>query len=120
MRKTSTERVRRFRERNPWFRPWEYARRRCTDTKHKEYPNYGGIGIRCTLTREEVISLFIRDGGAKLSRPSLDRLDPDGHYSFENCRYIEWYDNIKDRRPPYGKTPRPVEIAQNEEIVWSE
>jgi hypothetical protein len=77
-----------------WFRPAEYAKRRCTDVKHREYPRYGGRGIEYLLTKEEVIKLFTRDDGDKLDRPSLDRIDPDGNYCFENCRFIEWSVNI--------------------------
>ena len=90
----STERVKAFRLRNRWYRPLEYAKRRCTDPKHKEYHRYGGRGIVCTLTREEAIYIYKRDNGDLLERPSLDRIDPEGNYSFENCRFIEWIDNV--------------------------
>lgn len=81
-------------KRNKWYRPWEYARRRCTDVKHREYPRYGGRGIRCLLSKADVLALYERDAGHLLDRPSLDRIDPNGHYSLENCRFIEWSENI--------------------------
>lgn len=34
------------------------------------------------------------DGNQKL-RPSVDRLDPDGHYSIDNIRIITWQDNSR-------------------------
>lgn len=102
--KKSTERVEAFRKRNPWHRPAEYAKRRCTDPKHKEYKRYGGAGIKYILTKEEVIMLFQRDSGHLLKKPSIDRIDPKGNYEFSNCRFIEHHDNICKREPEYACT----------------
>lgn len=84
----------RWRENNRWFRPLEYARRRCTDPNHRAYRWYGGRGIKCELTYEECRALYIRDNGDSLVRPSLDRLDETKNYTFDNCQFIEWLDNI--------------------------
>lgn len=83
-----------YRKTYPWFRPWEYAKRRCNDPKHRSYRWYGGRGIKCTLTREQVIFLFERDKGWNLEEPSLDRIDDNGDYFLENCRFIELWDNV--------------------------
>lgn len=91
---TPTERIKKYRDKHFWFRPLEYAKRRCTDKNHKSYPSYGGRGVICTLTYAEAKILYERDNGYLLNRPSLDRKDPDGHYCFENCRYIEHADNV--------------------------
>jgi len=100
----STEGVKRFRARNPWYRPLEYAKRRCSDPKHREYFRYGGRGIKCFLTSKDAKMLYTRDNGDALKQPSLDRIDPDGNYTLENCRYIERVDNIKQRRQRIPKT----------------
>lgn len=93
------ESTKKWREERPWYRPLEYAKRRCTDKNHKAYSSYGGRGIRCTLTYPEAKILYERDRGHKLKQPSLDRKEPDGHYTFRNCRYIELVDNVARRRP---------------------
>lgn len=93
------ERTKKWRENNRWFRPLEYARRRCSDKKHKEYHRYGGRGITCSLTSAEAKILYIRDKGHLLKKPSLDRKEPDDHYCFDNCQYIELVDNVNRRRP---------------------
>jgi len=86
---TPVERRRQSRKMKPWARSVEYARRRCTDRGYHAWKFYGGRGIKCTLTREQAHQLFLRDEAQLLEKPSLDRIDPDGDYTFENCRYIE-------------------------------
>lgn len=87
----------RYRKRKPWVRFVEWARRRCNDTREKEFRNYGAKGITCQLTASDVEKLWIRDNAAKLKKPSLDRIDASKSYTVENCRFIEFYENI--RRP---------------------
>jgi hypothetical protein len=68
---------------------------------------------------EEAKILFERDKAWDLVKPSLDRMDPDGDYTFTNCRFIEHQDNIMDHRPPgsidYDKQP----VAAGD-IAWDE
>lgn len=55
--------------------------------------------MECPLTSVEAETFWKRDGADRMSRPSLDRIDtgPRKHYTFENCRFIEWDANV--RRP---------------------
>lgn len=96
----STLRVEKFRKFNPWFRPEEYAKRRCTDKHHKSYPCYGGRGIKYLLSKAELLKLWFRDKAHRLHKPSLDRKNPDGHYEFSNCRFVELAYNQTRKRPP--------------------
>lgn len=110
--------VKEYRKRKPWARPREWARRRCVDKKHREYNGYGGRGITFSLTMEEAERLYVRDKAHRLDKPSLDRVDPDGPYSFENCRFIELRDNITDHRP--AGTLSSEEPKNAEETIWTE
>lgn len=85
---------------SPWSKTWYGIRQRCTDRNSISYPRYGGRGIKNLITKDELKALWIRDKGHLLIRPSIDRIDPDGHYEFSNCRYIELSDNAKRRRVP--------------------
>jgi len=49
------------------------------------------------LTMDEVNQLWFRDGADKMKRPSIDRKDNDGNYTFKNCRFIELSRNSKLR-----------------------
>lgn len=86
----STKRVRRYRIKNPWTRYREYAKRRCEDVKHRSYRYYGGKGIRCLLTTDDVKLLWYRDKAYNLLKPSLERIDSNLDYSLENCMFIEF------------------------------
>jgi len=86
-----------WRKRNPWARSVEFARRRCTDEKHKDYLFYGGRGLAVELTSEEAGRLWARDAASTMRAPSLDRVDSDKNYTFDNCRYIE--KSINERLP---------------------
>ena len=86
---------------------------RC-DKKHSEYFRYGVRGIQCLLTSAQAKILYSRDNGHLLRQPSLDRIDPDGHYCFENCRYIERSENIGMRRNK-GAVDNDVQIEEPQE-----
>lgn len=84
-----------YMEKQPWYSNLRAARERCNNPKHKGFKYYGGANppIKCLLTPKENREIAIRDKYHELKRPSLDRIDPKGHYTFENCRYIELSEN---------------------------
>ena len=70
------------------------AKYRCRHPEAKA--RYGGRGIRCNLTFDDLLHAWNRDGAEHMARPSLDRIDNDGHYEPNNIRFRELYDNISD------------------------
>lgn len=81
--------------RNPIYFTWKNAMGRCYSPAFHNYSYYGGRGIQCLLTLDELRRLWFRDKADLMDRPSLDRIDSDGNYTFDNCRFIELIENVR-------------------------
>lgn len=71
---------------------------RCNNKNYNEFIYYGGRGIKCLINVEELKILWFRDKAYDMDRPSIDRIDNDGNYTFENCRFIELSENVKKNK----------------------
>lgn len=77
----------------------------------KRSPRYKKRGIICEMSREEFCAwceerrylieplLELRKYNRALG-PSVDRIDPDGHYSIDNIRILTWSENSARARKP--------------------
>jgi len=81
------------RKKYPWSRTQENIKQRCNNINCKAYKYYGGRGIKCLITKEDIKKLWFRDNAKLMNRPSIDRIDNDGDYCLENCRFIEMSEN---------------------------
>jgi len=77
----------------PWEKTYQYIRQRCGTGKDPAYVN-----VRNSITRRELKILWYRDRAYELKKPSIDRLDSAKDYTFDNCRYIEFGENVKRAR----------------------
>ena len=84
-----------YRMNYPWLSSYYEARKRCTTKNHNRYHRYGGRGIKCLISKDEIKELWFRDKAWLLKKPSIDRIDNDGHYEYGNCRFIELGENSK-------------------------
>ena len=94
-RKQNREYVTRKRAKFPWLSHWWNAEQRCSNSNLHNYRNYGGRGIRFLLTQLEIKTLYERDHASRMEQPSIDRIDSNGDYCFENCRFIEKLENVR-------------------------
>ena len=74
----------------PWLKTYERAYSRCTYKDNAYYKR----GIKFYMTKDDFKELWFRDKAYLLKRPSIDRIDTNGHYIKENCRYIELHENL--------------------------
>ena len=90
------------------YRVWTNLKNRCTNPSVPEYKNYGGRGIKVCDRWLGVYGFrnFLNDMGAKPNDKtmggrsiwSLDRIDVDGDYTPENCRWATIYEQSRNRR----------------------
>lgn len=78
---------------------WVAMRQRCFNKKHPKYNRYGGRGIK--ICDEWLISQnFVQWALSNGWKPglSIDRIDNDGNYCPENCRWITMSENSRKKR----------------------
>jgi hypothetical protein len=71
---------------SPTYHTWAGMVARCTNPKHRSYPQYGGNGI-AVCKRWLTFSNFLADMGEKPTGTSLDRIDSKKGYAIHNCRW---------------------------------
>ena len=100
---------------NSFYNRFMTIKARCNNPKNHKYSAYGGRGIKCLWKsfeefRDDMHESYlkhIREFGEK--QTSIDRINNDGHYCKENCRWAtpkEQMDNTRrDARFKRGRIP---------------
>ena len=78
-----------WRKKNPWHTSVWGSKQRCNNKNNPKYKYYGEKGIKFLITFQEVKMLWERDNAKEMGKPSLDRINSEGNYEVNNCRFIE-------------------------------
>lgn len=78
---------------------WINMKTRCYNKKSSDYKDYGGRGIIVCERWKNSFSNFFLDMGLKPSKDhSLDRIEVDGNYKKENCRWATKIEQANNKR----------------------
>lgn len=90
--------IKEYKSKYPWRRTFVSIEGRTKDKNSSYYKR----GIKNYLTSEDIKFLWIRDKAYDMSQPSIDRKNTYGHYTIENCRFIEKVENIRRSKAKGG------------------
>lgn len=105
-----------FKEIPPYYHVWRSMKDRCLNPNSKAYPDYGGRGISICDSWLNDYRQFAEDMGERPKGYSLDRIDNDGDYSPENCKWSSRKEQQRNQRVTRmvvieGKEYRAVDLA---------
>ena len=81
------------------YSTWIGMKNRCNNPNSSDYKHYGGRGIKICDRWNNSFPNFLEDMGMKPSKSySIDRIDVNGNYELNNCKWSTQKEQVKNRR----------------------
>ena len=83
---------------NPTYNSWQAMKARCCKPSSPDYSRYGGRGITVCDRWLNSYQSFLEDMGERPLGLTLDRIDTNGNYQPDNCRWANNSQQMLSRR----------------------
>lgn len=93
---------------HPMYERWLSMKKRCYYGKSRSYKYYGGKGVKVCERWHDFANFYADMGDPPTPRHEVDRIDEDGDYCPDNCRWLAKADNVKrsnEKRRAKRRTP---------------
>lgn len=106
------------------YNSWRAMLQRCYDTSIPHYKRYGEKGIQVCERWKESFENFLLDMGERPLNKTLDRIDSQGNYNKENCKWSTIKEQCNNRNKNIlieycGKVQTLTQWSEEYGINWS-
>ena len=92
------------------YNAWRGLKNRCLNKNNPKYKDYGGRGITVCDRWLNSFDNFFEDMGICLKDLSLDRIDVNGNYCKENCRWATPVEQRNNQRRTLIINNKPIKL----------
>ena len=85
------------------YKTWKGIKQRCYNKNSQGYKNYGARGINMCNSWFNSFENFFQDMGQKPKGLQIDRINNDGNYEPNNCRWVTPKENAANKRKKFKR-----------------